>query len=123
MTAFCVYLQILGSFPEHLFYRIYPGDCLFHAQVAGFQPAYTIKTISQILLKNLIQERKVAKQRCSFNPNPSKFYMKKLIRSAVVRCQFTSLQKKTLSHILLHVLSFHFLIFFRSGLDTLFQKI
>ena len=40
MTASCVYLWILRSFSEHLFYT---GDCLFHVKVAGFQPAYKIK--------------------------------------------------------------------------------
>ena len=35
------------------------GDCLFHVQVEGFQPAYTVTT-SQVLLKHFVQEREVA---------------------------------------------------------------
>ena len=43
MTDLCFYLQILKSFSEHHFYRTSPGNCLFQVQVAGFQPAYTIR--------------------------------------------------------------------------------
>ena len=39
-TASCVYLL---SFLEHLFYREPLENCLFHAQVAEFQPADTAK--------------------------------------------------------------------------------
>ena len=43
MTASCVYLWILRSFSEHLFYRKTLGDCSFHVHVEEFQPAYAIK--------------------------------------------------------------------------------
>ena len=43
MTASCVYLWILRSFSEHLFYRAPLGKCLFHVQVAEFQPPDTVK--------------------------------------------------------------------------------
>ena len=43
MTASCVYLRILRSFSEHLIYRAPLGNCLFHVQVAEFQPPDTVK--------------------------------------------------------------------------------
>ena len=56
MTVPCVYLWILGSFSEHLFHKTPPGDCIFHAYVAGFQPANAIKLFhkyfSSILYKS-----------------------------------------------------------------------
>ena len=42
-SASYVYLRILESFLEHLFYRAPLGNCLFHVQVAGFQPPDTVK--------------------------------------------------------------------------------
>ena len=43
MTASCVYLKILRSFSDHLFYTAPLGNCLFHLQVAQFQPPHTVK--------------------------------------------------------------------------------
>ena len=43
MTASCVYLWILKSFSDHLFYRAPLGNCLFHLQVAEFQTPHTVK--------------------------------------------------------------------------------
>ena len=43
MTVFSVYLRILRSFSELLFYRAPLGNCLFHVQVAEFQPPDTVK--------------------------------------------------------------------------------
>ena len=45
MAASCVYLRILRSFPEQLFYRAPLGHCLFHVQVAEFKPPDTVKKI------------------------------------------------------------------------------
>ena len=42
MTASCFYLWILRSFPDHLFYRAPLENCLFHLQVAEFQPPHTV---------------------------------------------------------------------------------
>ena len=39
----CVYLWILRSFSEYLFYRAPLRNCLFHVQVADFQAADTEK--------------------------------------------------------------------------------
>ena len=50
---------ILRSFSDHLFYRAPLGNCLFHVQVAEFQPPDTIKSISQVLFKHFIQKRDV----------------------------------------------------------------
>ena len=57
---------ILRSFSDHLFYRAPLGNCLFHVQVAEFQPPDTIKSISQVLFKEFTQKRNVAMRRCSF---------------------------------------------------------
>ena len=43
MTASCVYLLILRSFSDHLFYRAPLGNCLFHLQVTQFQLSHTVK--------------------------------------------------------------------------------
>ena len=61
MTTYCVYLRILRSFLEHLFYRAPLGDCLFHVQVTGIQPPDTVKnkqttSISQVLFKHFIKK-------------------------------------------------------------------
>ena len=42
---------ILRNFSDHPFYRALLGNCLFHVQVAEFQPPNTIKSISQVLFK------------------------------------------------------------------------
>ena len=68
-------------------------DCLFHAQVTGFQPAYTI-VLPRVRFKHFVQEREVAIERCSFNQNPWKLSVKKLIRSKIARFQPINLQKK-----------------------------
>ena len=55
-TSGWLHLWILRRFPDHFFYRAPLGNCLFHAQVAGFQPQDTIrifhKCFSSILYKN-----------------------------------------------------------------------
>ena len=55
------------KFSEHLFYRAPLGNCLFHVQVAGFQPADRVIIISQVLFKHFIKEREVAIPRHSSN--------------------------------------------------------
>ena len=45
IIASCFYLWILRSFSEHIFYRAPLRNCLFHVQVAEFQPAHTIKIL------------------------------------------------------------------------------
>ena len=69
MTASCVYLLMLKRFSEYLFHRTPLGNYLFHVQVAGFWPVYTL-IISQVLFKYFVQEREVAFGRCPFNQNP-----------------------------------------------------
>ena len=56
VTASCVYIWILRSFSDHLIYRAPLGNCLFHVQVAEFQPPDTIKSTSQVLFKHFIQK-------------------------------------------------------------------
>ena len=50
---------------DHLFYWGPLENCLFHVQVAEFQPPDTIKRISQVLLKHFIQKRDLAIRRRS----------------------------------------------------------
>ena len=38
MISSCVYLWILRRYSEHLFFKPPLGNCLFHMQVAEFQP-------------------------------------------------------------------------------------
>ena len=66
VTASCVYLWILRSFSDHLFYRAPLGKCFLHVQVAEFQPPDTIKSFSQVLFKHFIQKQDVAIRRRSF---------------------------------------------------------
>ena len=63
MTASYVYLWIfsevyLWSFSNHLFYRAYMGNCLFHLQVAEFQLPHTVNKYFtwRVLFRNFIQE-------------------------------------------------------------------
>ena len=56
------------------------------------------KKLWLVLFKHFVQERKVAIGRCSFNQNPWKLSLKKVIRNSVEEFQPTSLLKKTLSH-------------------------
>ena len=51
MIASCVYLWILRSFLEHLFYIAPLGSSLFQVHIAEFQPADTVKNYF-ILYKN-----------------------------------------------------------------------
>ena len=43
MTASCIYLWILRSFSDHLFYKPPLGNRLFHLQVAESQPPHAVK--------------------------------------------------------------------------------
>ena len=54
------------KFLERFFYRVTPGSCLFHVQVAKFPLADIVKTISQVLFKDFMQEREVPIRRRSF---------------------------------------------------------
>ena len=118
MNSFCLYCWILRSFSEHFLYRTPLEVFLFHVQVSGFQSAYTI-TISQVLFKHFVWDRKIASRRCSFNQSHWKLSMKKLIRSEVARCQSPCFWKKTLLCILpsfsqnIYYQYYHY--FFRKG--------
>ena len=88
MTLFCVYLWIF-SFSDHLFYRAVLGNCLFHVQVAKFQPPDTINSIKQVFfMHSVLQE--VAIKRRSLTWHPWKLSVKELIYNEVARCQPTS---------------------------------
>ena len=62
MTASCVYLRVLRSFSEHLFYGAPLENCLFHVQFPEFQPPDTVKNY-QVSSKHFIQEPQVAIRR------------------------------------------------------------
>ena len=120
MNSFRLYCWILRSFSEHLLYRTPLEVFLFDVQVSGFQSAYTI-TISQVLFKHFVWDRKIASRRCSFNQSHWKLSMKRLIRSEVARCQSPSFWKKTLLCILpsfsqnIYYQYYHY--FFRKGFE------
>ena len=56
MTAPCVYLRILRSFSEHLFYRA----PYFMYKLQNFNHQIQSETISQVLFNHFIQGRQVA---------------------------------------------------------------
>ena len=100
-------------------------NCLFHVQVAEFQPSDTVKTIPQVFFKYFIEQREVAIGRCSFTYTPWKLYVKKLICNEFTRCQ--PARKKTLSHILLHVFCLYFprihhIYFFGKGFESVREQ-
>ena len=104
MTASCVYLWILRSFSDHLFYRAPLGNCIFHLQAPQFWP---VKRISQKLFKHFLQEENG--------------YLKAFIyiKSLKIKCEELNLwwgcemptfklMKKTLSRIVLYAFCLHF---------------
>ena len=69
VTASCDYLWILRSFSEQPFYRAPPGNCLFHVQVAEFQPPDPVKNYFNSCFSSKYftkKERDVAFQSLSF---------------------------------------------------------
>ena len=87
MILFYVYSWILRSFLQNLFYRTHLGDCLFHVQAAGFQPAYPV-SILQVLFVHFVKEREVSVGRCSFNVNLWKISLKTFFLSEVASTLF-----------------------------------
>ena len=63
---FRVFICNLSGLSDDLFYRAPLGNCLFHVQVAEFQPPDTIKSISQVLFKHFIRKQEVAIRKHSF---------------------------------------------------------
>ena len=116
-----VRLWILRNFSEHIFYRTPPGDCLFHVQVAGFQPAFIIKNSFTSTFQVFCAKARGShwKPLNQFNQNPLKISVKKFFRSDVARCQPDSLLNK-IAKMLFQVFYLHFLrinydYFFRRG--------
>ena len=112
-TVSCVYPWILRSFLEQFYHRTLMGDCLLHLQVLGFQPAYTV-TISQLF----VQKQQITIGRCSFNQNPWKLSMKKLIRSEVVRGQ----SARPFTHTFTHTFFKYFAFIFSEHIMVTFSK-
>ena len=102
----CEFLEVFQntSLVEHLWENAY-----FMYKLQNFNHQILSKSTSQVFFKRFIQEREVAIQRRSFTYNLGKLSAKKLTCNGVTRYQPGSLQKKTLSHILLHVFCIHFL--------------
>ena len=102
-----VSFENIGFF-RTFFYRAPPGNYLLHVQVAEFQPAYTVKSYFRGTFQAFFT-------RTTSNCSKAFIYLKftKIIFEEVnlqwsckmPNCKFT---KKTLSHILLHVLAFIF---------------
>ena len=64
--SFDIYLWILRSFSENVFYRVGLRNCLFHVTLQNFNQLIQWKFISQVLFKHFIQEREVATLKRSF---------------------------------------------------------
>ena len=113
MTTFYVYLCILRSFSEHLFYRAPLKNCLFHAQVAEFQPADILKIYSTGAFEAFYKTFEH-----SFKGDHSlkipENYMKKLIRMKLRDANLQVYEKSSFTHLLSCImpsLYFHFLHF------------
>ena len=65
MTASCVYLWILRSFSDHLFYRAPLGNCLFHLQVAEFQSPHTVNKYFTCAFQAFYRRRRKRRRRSS----------------------------------------------------------
>ena len=123
MTASCVYLWILGSFSEHLFYRAPLGNCLWHVQFAEFHPPDTVKTLfyrcfSTILYKN--EKKPFEGVHLLKIPETILEEVNLQWNSEMPTCKFT---KKCLLQILLYVFCLHILrinhdYFFRRGFES-----
>ena len=124
MTTSCVYLfYILISFSDQLFYRAPLGNCLFHLQVAEFQPSDTVK----IYFTGTFQ---AFYTRTRSSHSKAFIYLKflKIICGEVNtqwNCEMPTWKftKKALSNILFQVFCLHFLriqhnYFFRRGLES-----
>ena len=61
ITVSCVYLSILRSFSDHLFYRAPLANCLFHVQVAEFHPPHT--KVPYMCFSSIIIQEEVAIRR------------------------------------------------------------
>ena len=84
---------------QNTFYRTPLRNCLFHVQVAVFQPTDTVKNYFTGAFQALYtRTREVAIRRRSFTQNPWRLSVKRLISNEVARCQPVSLRKKV-SHI------------------------
>ena len=96
MTASCVYQWILRSFPEHLFYR------------APFSTTrYSKKLFHRCFLSILYKNEKYPFEGVHLLKIPENCLWR--ICNEVARCQYVSLQKKRLLHILHHVSWLYFL--------------
>ena len=97
MSAFCVYLWILRSFWEYLFYRAPLWNCLFHLQIAEFQPVNTVKNSCAFQAFNTRTRSRHSKVLIYLKTLKTiKLYVKKLICNEIMKCQPASLWRKTL---------------------------
>ena len=99
MTASCVYLRVLRSFSEHLFYRAPLGNCLFHVQVPEFQPLDTVKNYFTSAFQ-AFHIRATSSHSKTFKIlkdtwNSRKLSVKKLICNEFAICQPASLWKNS----------------------------
>ena len=117
MTVSCVYLRILTSFSEHLFYTL--TSCT-SSKISTNR--YSKKATSLVIFKHFVQQLEVAICRRSFTLNSWKLSVEKLICNEVARCQPASLWKK-LSHISSFMCCLYFLrmyhnYLFRRGFES-----
>ena len=99
MTASCVYLWILRSFSDHLFHKVPLGNCLFHLQVAEFQPPPTVKKYFTSAFQAFYTSRSSYSKSFMYLK-----YIKTICEKGNLQwsCEMLTckLKKKTLSHIL-----------------------
>ena len=103
MTASC-YLRIMRSFWKRIFYRAPLRNCLFHVQVAEFQPPDTVNASQAFYARTWSSHSKAFIYSKSLNIICDKVNLQ--WSCGMPTYKFT---KKTLSHILLHVFCLHFL--------------
>ena len=119
-----VFLRILRNCWEYFFDRMPPDECFLCVPLNFeklFRTSFSLNTSGRLLVARICRgisasiynnyftgtfqafciwtrSREVAIGKCSFNQNPWKLYMKKLIRSEVARCQPASLRKEKFFH-------------------------
>ena len=120
MTASCVYLWILRSFSDRFFYRVSLGNCLFHVQVAGFQPLDAAKMYFTGAFEAFYTRKRSSYSKAFIYLKFLKIFYEEVNLWWSCEMPTCKLTKKPLSHILLLVFCLHFLrihhdYFFRRG--------
>ena len=95
MTASCVYLWILRSFSDHLFYRAPMVNYLFHLQVAEFQPSHTV---NKYFTCALYTRRRISYSKAFMYLKSLKIILKKLVYNRLQDANQQVNKKKSFTH-------------------------